>query len=291
MVREARYWRLSAALIGMGSRRVRWTPPAPPRNRASRSAGTSGRSAGQRWPHASCTSVRLRVSSDPQEPVRTTVRGAVYAPDPTGASGSSRPIGHSDAYLSRAPVPSTPSGGPPLNRSALLHATPDLAVSRFDHPPHEAHRDPEREVADGWGIAFVRAGGFDVVVEGTRHRLTTGSVFLTHPGLAFRCQHAEHCPDDVCLTVAFVPDAVAGAEAAWARAGWAARRVPTPRLAYVGGRLAGAAEVGDGFELERWALAGLTALAADGRGAGRRGHYAPRTAYLDAVTATCRAIE
>lgn len=137
----------------------------------------------------------------------------------------------------------------------------------------------------------MRAGGFDVVVEGTRHRLTTGSVFLTHPGLAFRCRHDKRCPDDVCLTVAFEPDAVAGAETAWAWAGWAARRVPTPRLAYVGGRLAGAAGAGDGFELERWALAGLTALAADGRGAGGRGHYAPRPADLDAVTTTCRAIE
>lgn len=164
-------------------------------------------------------------------------------------------------------------------------------VRRFDHPPHEAHHDPEREVADGWGIAFVRAGSFDLMVQGTHHRLTTGSVLLTHPGLSFRCSHEARCPDDVCLAVGFEPGAVAGAEDAWVRAGWAARRVPTPRLAYVQRRLAGAAEAGDGFELERWALAGLTALVADAEGAGARGHYAPRQSDLDAVSATCRAIE
>lgn len=129
------------------------------------------------------------------------------------------------------------------------------------------------------------------MVQGTHHRLTTGSVLLTYPGLAFRCGHGGSCPDDVCLAVGFEPGAVAGVEDAWARAGWAARRVPTPRLAYVQRRLAGAVAAGDGFELERWALAGLTALVADAEGAGARGHYAPRPADLDAVGATCRAIE
>lgn len=85
-------------------------------------------------------------------------------------------------------------------------------MGRFDHPPHEAHHDPEREVAGGWAIAFVRAGAFEVVLEGSRHRLVEGSVFLTHPGLEFRCGHDGPCPDDVCLTVAFEPEAIAGAE-------------------------------------------------------------------------------
>ena len=142
-----------------------------------------------------------------------------------------------------------------------------------------------------WAIAFVRGGAFDVVVHGTRHRMVQGGVFITQPGLEFRCGHGELCPDDVCLSIGFEPGAVAGAEDAWARAGWAARRVPTPRLAGVQSRLAGAADSGDRFEMERWALAGLTALIADSRDDRSRGHYVSRRAGLDAVAATCRAIE
>jgi AraC-like DNA-binding protein len=140
-------------------------------------------------------------------------------------------------------------------------------------------------------MAFVRAGTFDVVVDGTRHRLVEGSVFITRPGLEFRCGHRDLYPNDVCLSVKFEPGAVAGAEHAWARAGWAARRIPTPRLAYVQRRLAIAADDRDQFEAERWALAGLTALQRDSRDARVRGHYAARRPDLDLVLATCRAIE
>jgi AraC family transcriptional regulator len=153
------------------------------------------------------------------------------------------------------------------------------------------HEDPEREVASGWAIAFVRAGTFDVIAGGARHRLVEGSVFLTAPGLEFRCQHHTACPDDVCLSVAFGPPAVSGAEDAWARSGWIARAVPTPRLALVQRRLAGAVGDGDRFAMERWAIAGVTALEADTRRRGSRGHYTPRAADIEAVIATCRAIE
>ncbi|MBK9690825.1 MAG: helix-turn-helix transcriptional regulator [Gemmatimonadales bacterium] len=187
--------------------------------------------------------------------------------------------------------PPTPDRNPPLNRIAALHQTADCAVRHFDHPPGQPHQDPEREVAEGWGIAFVRAGAFGVEVHGVRERLVAGSVFLTRPGLAYRCAHDGPCPDDVCLAVGFAPEAVAGSEDAWTRAGWAARRVPTPRLAYVQRRLAGAARAQDAFELERWALAGLAALAADASRCRGRGPYAPRRADLDAVTAACQAIE
>lgn len=102
-----------------------------------------------------------------------------------------------------------------MNRYTLLTATADLSVSRFDHPPHEEHRDPEREVASRWAIAFVRSGAFDVVVGGKRHTLNEGGAFITHPGLAFRCAHHERCPNDVCLSVAFEPSAIAEAEHAW----------------------------------------------------------------------------
>src|SRR5690606_32479175 len=66
---------------------------------------------------------------------------------------------------------------------------------------------------------------------------------------------------------------------------------PTPRLAHVHLRLGAAADAGDRFEMERWALATLTALRADARNDRARGRYAARQSDLDAVVATCRAIE
>jgi AraC-like DNA-binding protein len=179
----------------------------------------------------------------------------------------------------------------PLNRYSLLHSTADLSVRRFDHPPHTEHHDPDLEVAERWAIAFVRAGSFDVIVNGERHRLVEGSVFLTRPGLSFRCAHHESCPDDVCLSIAFEPGAVAGWEHAWARAGWVARAVPTPRVAHAQARLARAVDDAESFELERWSLATLSALAGDSTDDRARGHYAPRRADIDAVVEACLAMD
>ncbi len=183
------------------------------------------------------------------------------------------------------------TGATSLNRYELLHATPDLAVNRFDHPPHEVHLDPEEEVSNRWAIAFVRSGSFDLVLDGERRQLFRGSVFLSRPGLAFRCRHTDECPTDVCISVAFDPQAVSGMEHAWERARWAARTSATPRLAYVDGRMVMATADADGFEMERWALAALVALETDSRTPNARGPYAPRRADVDAVIATCRAIE
>jgi AraC-like DNA-binding protein len=178
-----------------------------------------------------------------------------------------------------------------MNRATLLHETSDLSVRRFDHPPHVPHDDPEHEVADRWSIAVVLRGSFDVRVEGTQHRLGAGGALLTWPGLAFRYAHAERCPDDVCLSVSFSPHAVGDRAHAWARAGWAARRAPTPRLAHAQRRLVLATDARDAFEIKRWSLAGLTALEADARDARARGPYAVRRTDIDAVLETCRTIE
>jgi AraC-like DNA-binding protein len=178
-----------------------------------------------------------------------------------------------------------------MNRYELLLATPDLSVSRFDHPPHETHDDPDEEVATRWAIAFVQSGTFDVAHGRQRVRLQRGSVFLSRPGWKFRCGHREPFPTDVCLSIAFEPRNVVDSEHAWTRAGWAVRRTPTPRLAYVDRRLREAAAGEDTFQLERWSVAALTALEADADGGMERGRYAARGAALDAVVATCRTIE
>jgi AraC family transcriptional regulator len=178
-----------------------------------------------------------------------------------------------------------------VNRYVLLHATTDLTVSRFDHPPHEAHHDPEEEIAGRWALAFVVFGTFDIAVDRDACRLRRGSVLLTRPGLSFRCRHAEACPTDVCLSIGFDPQVVPDVESAWMDAGWVARRSASPRLAYVARRLEDATLVDDHFQMERWALASLSALESDVEGRGRRGQYGARGTDVEAVVATCQAIE
>jgi methylphosphotriester-DNA--protein-cysteine methyltransferase len=178
-----------------------------------------------------------------------------------------------------------------VNRYQLLYATPDLSVSRFDHPPHEAHEDPEEEVGTRWAIAFVQSGCFQIVVAGDRLRLRRGSVLLMWPGLEFRCEHDESCPTDVCLSIGFDSAAVADVEHLWERAAWAARASATPRLAYVDHRMRTATAHDDRFEMERWAIAALSALDADTRPTAVRGRYAARRSDVDAVASVCRDIE
>jgi AraC-like DNA-binding protein len=178
-----------------------------------------------------------------------------------------------------------------MNHRTLLHASADAAVTQFDHPPHEAHEDPDREVSMHWGIAFVRGGSFDITVGDAKHQLVRGSLFITSPGLAFTCSHDCAYPDDVCVSLGFADASVLGFEHAWARAGWAARRVPTPRLAYVQTRLLESLDVHDAFATERWTIAALLALADDSLDQGVRGAYAPRAADIEAVVTTCRSIE
>jgi AraC-like DNA-binding protein len=178
-----------------------------------------------------------------------------------------------------------------VNRYTTLHSTTDFALRRFDHPPGEVHEDPDQETATAWTVAFVRTGGFGVEVDGARHRLGPRSVLLTRPGLTFRCMHGEECPGDVCHSIAFDPRAVGDAEHAWERAGWAARTLATPRLAGVERRLTRAIDDSDAFEMERWSLAALSALVTDSLDARARGHYAVGDRDVDAVTATCVAIE
>ena len=141
-----------------------------------------------------------------------------------------------------------------MNRSTLLSATDDLSVSRFDHPPGEVHSDPDHEVADHWGVAFVERGSFDLRCEGRRVPLRAGGVLLTRPGLEFNCHHGQHCPDDVCLAVRFEDTALAGLRDPWFQQGRLVRRVSSPRLALVHQRLAHAG----GFRRVRGQVADVT---------------------------------
>jgi len=178
-----------------------------------------------------------------------------------------------------------------LNRYALLHETSDLSVSRFDHPPHEPHEDPDEEVGARWSIAFVVKGSFDIVARGSRRRLRPGSVLLTHPGFAFRCRHPERSPTDVCVSIGFEPRAISDVEHLWERSTWTAREFPPPRIAYAQRRVRHALAEQDAFEIERWALAALTALQQDAEPRLTRGRYAARRTDVDAIVAVSREIE
>ncbi len=178
-----------------------------------------------------------------------------------------------------------------MNRSMVLHETADLAIRRFDHPPHEVHCDPEREVAERWAIAFVQSGTFTIRAGRRRQSLESGSVFITRPGLEFHCSHHETCPTDVCVSVGFAAPTDADVEQAWAPSRWIVRSSATPRLAYVNARLRTAVATHDAFEMERWALASLSALHDDATRRDERGAYRARTPDVDAVVSTCAAIE
>jgi len=66
------------------------------------------------------------------------------------------------------------------------------------------HHDPEEEIADEYSISFVVHSGFEIQVEKERWQFQQGDVFLTFPGLVYRCLHSDSIPTDRCLAVRYV---------------------------------------------------------------------------------------
>jgi len=95
-----------------------------------------------------------------------------------------------------------------MNRTELILRTESVLLRRFDHPPDEAHADPERESSAQHSISFVEAGSFDVELEGTSRTFAPGSIFVTTGGMEFACGHDREVPTDRCLSVAFSEEAV-----------------------------------------------------------------------------------
>jgi AraC family transcriptional regulator len=90
-----------------------------------------------------------------------------------------------------------------MNRVVRVVATGAVAVERFDHPPGEAHRDPDCERADGHAINFVDAGSFRIRLGRQWQVITPDRLFVTRPGLEFSCRHDDDRPADVCLSVSY----------------------------------------------------------------------------------------
>ena len=95
-----------------------------------------------------------------------------------------------------------------MNRVALLLETPAVRLYQFDHPPGEEHSDPEQEIASNHSISFVEDGGFHARVDDGCWHIEPGTLFLSRPGMAFSCHHADEIPSDRCLTVTYTSEAV-----------------------------------------------------------------------------------
>lgn len=110
-----------------------------------------------------------------------------------------------------------------MNRYRPMRESETVVVALFDHPEGVIHHDPEEEVADEYSISFVEQVGFEVQVDRKRWQFQQGDVFLTFPGLAYRCHHSDSIPTDRCLAVRYVKPEDSEEFAAVAR--------QTPRLA------------------------------------------------------------
>jgi AraC-like DNA-binding protein len=133
-------------------------------------------------------------------------------------------------------------------RVETLYDDSRVSLTIYDHPPGLPHDDPAEEVATRHSVCFVERGGFDLQHRRRRWRLAPGALFVTRPGMVYRCSHNETGADDVCLSIAVSPDVVDDLQAATGRR-WSAL-VPvaplTNRLAYLRRRLGDAAGSGDG---------------------------------------------
>jgi AraC-like DNA-binding protein len=97
------------------------------------------------------------------------------------------------------------ANGTVMIRYNSLYAITEFKVGRFDHPRDHVHRDPKEEVAFDYSVNRVDSGGFALDIDGLHWELSPGDLFLTYPGMIYRCRHRESVPTDICTTVACLP--------------------------------------------------------------------------------------
>ena len=122
-----------------------------------------------------------------------------------------------------------------MNRIEPLLVTSLVRIERFDHPAGMTHQDPREEEFSAYSVNFVESGEFEIERGRRRWQLDPGTVFLSYPGLSYRCRHRDPFPRDVCLSVHYpsgLPEGIARRDVT----------VPvTHRLGYIH------------FRLQRWA--------------------------------------
>jgi len=114
-----------------------------------------------------------------------------------------------------------------MNRCVDIFRTQELAAERFDHPPGHTHTDPVEEFSAAYSVNLVQRGDFSIQIGRRTWDVEPGVLFLTVPGMVYRCRHRDAFPVDRCLGVVYAP----GNET-WgtARLDRIARRGPTARV-------------------------------------------------------------
>jgi AraC-like DNA-binding protein len=93
-----------------------------------------------------------------------------------------------------------------MNRLQTYVDSTLLTLSRFDHPAGEPHVDPREETASDYSVNFLERGSYTLRVGRRRWHMSPGVVFITTPGMIFRCGHEEAFPQDVAFSVSYKQD-------------------------------------------------------------------------------------
>jgi AraC family transcriptional regulator len=111
-----------------------------------------------------------------------------------------------------------------MNQVVTLFRSASVAIERFSHPADEPVHDADDEITSQVAVNFVEAGSFAILQEKTWWSFEPSDVLVSVPAVVRRYRHPRECPDDVCLSVSFAPEAVEDA------VGDARILLPHPRL-------------------------------------------------------------
>ena len=86
-------------------------------------------------------------------------------------------------------------------RVHTVKETPDVSLTRFDHPAGANLPDSEEQAAGRFQINIVERGAFRLGHEGREWLLGSGSIFLSRPDDVYRYAHLLDIEADTCLSV------------------------------------------------------------------------------------------
>jgi len=134
-------------------------------------------------------------------------------------------------------------------RAFRLFESPLVSIDRCDHPEDVPHVDPDEERSTSFGICFVERGAFSVITGRSTRRVGTTELFVTVPGMVYRCDHHNN-PDDICLCVNFGGSADQGSLSVSELTPQTPVAGLTNRRAYLQRRLTGRLDDGDRLAIE-----------------------------------------
>ena len=129
-----------------------------------------------------------------------------------------------------------------------------FSLVSFEHAPHAGHCADGDEKCSAYAVNFVEAGTFGLGVNDQTWQLTSGSVFLSEPGVVHRYHHFASIPSDVCLSARYsAPFIEAERELRPEIFERAASTVPASnRLAFLRFQLGGLLNSRDPLAIETW---------------------------------------